>query len=283
MTRLIYFISLIIIVLSYINPIYTKADLHCSSHIGSPFFLNKKDLNDLNHTNFETVLGKYVSGYNRYVLKAIDKIQKKFPNGGGYFIGIKAVPTESPIGYDLKFMGKELLKAPRTTSYCSGASYTAFIESLNLILDSLELDSIRYDAIRMQEWYGSRRHDGVKLWGNWNADGYGSFDAMVSYSGIGIKINPEQAMPGDFMNISWKSGIGHSVVFLGWFKENDLNYIVYWSSQKSTNGLGMDKVNIDKIKDVVAVRISEPNKILSFNPANGVEHTSGQNLEFLSK
>ena len=31
------------------------------------------------------------------------------PDGGGYFTGPKASPPESPIGYDLKFMGKPLI------------------------------------------------------------------------------------------------------------------------------------------------------------------------------
>jgi len=282
MIRFIYYILLIFTVISCKNIQIKKDNLFQTSANDSVFYLNKQDIDNLNHTNFRDVFGNKILGYNKYVLKAIELIQKKFPDGGGYFIGLKADPPESPIGYNLKFMGSELLNAPRTSSYCSGASYTAFIESLNLILDSVSLDSIRCDAIRMQEWNGSRREDGVKLWGNWNADGYGSYDAMVSYTGIGIKINPEQARPGDFVNISWKSGIGHSVVFLGWYKENGQNFICYWSSQKSTNGISVTTANVDRIKDLVVVRIIHPEKILSFNPENKVQHTTGQNLDFLS-
>jgi hypothetical protein len=283
MTKSLCFIFLLISTIQDINAQITKENLHVSPQSNRPFLLNNTDLINLNHTNLCNIFAQYITGYNLYVLKAIDHIQRKFQDGGTYFTGIKSNPPESPIGYNLKFMGKELLNAPRTSSYCSGATYTAFIECMNLILDSVHLDSIRYDAIRMQEWDGGRREDGIKLWGNWNADGYGSYDALVSYSGIGIEIKPEEAIPGDFMNISWKSGNGHSVVFLGWHKEKDQTSLVYWSSQKSTNGLGIVEVNIDKIKDVVLVRITEPENILSFNPSNKVDHATGQNLEFLSR
>ncbi len=222
---------------------------------------------------------KYTTGYNCYILQAIDSIQAKFRDGGGYFTGIKANPPESPIGYDLQLLGKEVLKAPRSTSYCSGASYTAFIESLNLIMNDSILKPTRHELMRMQEPDGSRRNDGVKFWGVWNSDGYGSFDALVEYSQMGKKIKPEQAIPGDFMNISWKTGIGHSVVFLGWLKIDGVPHVAYWSSQKSTNGLGLDIVKIERIKDVCIVRLTNPENLFNFTPKNEINHTQGDVIE----
>src|SRR5205085_6520040 len=93
-------------------------------------------------------------------------------DGGGYFTGIKAQPTESPIGYPLTLGETPLLAPPRTTSYCTGASYSAFIEGLNLWLqqepaikrDDLDTDPLpawqppfaeitedRLESLRLQE------------------------------------------------------------------------------------------------------------------------------------
>jgi len=85
------------------------------------------------HLNHEAMFKKYVTGYNLAVLKAVDIVQSHAMDGGGYFIGISAKPTESPIGYQLSLFQKPLLDPPRTTSYCSGSSYGVFIETLNLI------------------------------------------------------------------------------------------------------------------------------------------------------
>ncbi|MBN1899903.1 hypothetical protein JW926_01090, partial [Candidatus Sumerlaeota bacterium] len=124
------------------------------------FYLKQSDITQSRyHTRHAEIFGKYVTGYNLYVLKGIDKVQESAPRGGGYFIGIKAVPTESPLGYPLKLFGLPLLDPPRTTSYCSGSSYGALIEGLNMIfpdgMNKLSLD--RFEALRMQEPDGGRR------------------------------------------------------------------------------------------------------------------------------
>jgi hypothetical protein len=243
-----------------------------------PIYLKKDDLNwGQHHKKHYEVFGKYSSGYNLQILKGIDIVQSSAMDGGGYFTGIKAEPPESPIGYNLQLMKKVLVDLERKTSYCSGASYSAFIEGLNLIYNdgSKVLDENRYEALRMQELDGSRREDGVKYWGKWNDDGYGNHFALVQYSDMGKIIEPKDAMPGDFMNISWKSGVGHSVVFLGWFNDEGKLHVVYWSSQKSTNGLGDAVVPIDKIKEVMIVRLTNPDNLFSFD----VDKTIDRNVK----
>ncbi len=240
------------------------------------------------HTRHEAVFGKGVPYFNRLVLKGIDEVQSSAMLGGGYFIGIKAQPTESPIGYPLCLGENSLLNPPRTTSYCSGASYAAFIEALNLWLPQgrswsnefnrlpetypMELSKDRLEALRMQEPDGGRREDGVKFWGHWNADGFGNHFALVQYSKMGERISPEKARPGDFINISWKSGIGHSTVFLGWaYTQDGKKAVRFWSSQKSTNGLGDQVSPLDTIKSVCIVRVSRPMRIYSFDVKAKVE------------
>jgi len=233
--------------------------------------------------------------FNRLVLQGIDRVQGTAMDGGGYFTGVRAQPTESPIGYPLSLAGQPLLAPPRQTSFCTGASYSAFIEAMNLWLvddakpvpddeilstdafprvawGSPEIPADRLESLRLQELDGGRREDHVKFWGQWNADGFGNDFALVQYSGIGTRVAPQDARPGDFMNISWKSGLGHSTVFLGWCLTKDGQKAVrYWSSQKGTNGLGDAVARIDSIVSVCVVRVIRPERIKEFDVNTPVE------------
>jgi hypothetical protein len=236
---------------------------------GKWLFIDTTDIpNVKQHLMHESILKKYVDGYNLLVLKAVDVVQSHAMDGGGYFTGMKAKPTESPIGYEVKLFGKSLLNPPRTTSYCSGSSYGVLMETLNLIFpDGMsKISPDRYESLRMQEPDGSRREDQIKFWGKWNDDGWGTHYALVQYSGMGVEVTPERARPGDFANIAWMSGLGHSVVFLGWFKKGDELGMVFWSSQKSTNGYGdVVMCPLSKVKSVKIVRLTHPEKVFTFD------------------
>jgi len=100
---------------------------------------------------------------------------------------------------------------------------------------------------------------------------------------MGIDIKPIDAMPGDFMNISWKSGVGHSVIFLGWYINKDgKKSVVYWSSQKGTNGFGDQIVPLEKIKFVKIVRLIKPSNIFKFNVNNNKidKNIPGDKIDF---
>jgi hypothetical protein len=223
------------------------------------------------HTRHAEILGKYVDGFNqginRAILQGIDSVQAHAPDGGGYFTGAKAVPTESPVYYNLKLFQRPLIEVPRHSSYCSGASFSAFIEGMNLLIPNGagKLSEDRYEALRMQEPDGGRREDHVKYWGHWNADGFGNHFALVQYSQMGQVLSPEELRPGDFVNISWKSGLGHSVIFLGWALVAGDKKLVYWSSQTGTNGYGDQVVSLQKIENIKAVRLTHPENIFNFD------------------
>lgn len=237
---------------------------------GKTFYLQARDIgSDAQHLDHDRIFGKYVDGFNRFVLQGIDAVQKSALDGGGYFIGPQASPPESPIGYALSLFGHPLLVPPRRTSFCTGATYSALIEALNLMFAGTPraLSPERAEAIRMQEPDGSRRQDGVKFWGRWNGDNYGNLQALVNYARMGALVSEQQARPGDFMNISWKNGRGHSVVFLGWFRNQRAKYVLYWSSQKGTNGLGDQLANVDLIQETKIVRLTRPEELYSFDAA----------------
>jgi hypothetical protein len=259
---------------SFAEPAKEVATTQPTADDGTPYLLSPDQLAaGAHHTRHAELFSRSVDGINLLVLKGIDRAQSTATDGGGYFIGVKAQPPESPIGYPLALFGKPLLVPARGTSYCSGSSYTAFIETLNLLYPdrASKLSPDRYESLRMQERDGGRREDGVKFWGHWNDDGPGCQYALVQYSGMGVEIDPKHARPGDFLNINWKSGLGHSTVFLGWrIDDAGKKSILYWASQKGTNGLGDQMSAVDKIASVKFVRIVSPERLFTFEPATTV-------------
>lgn len=220
------------------------------------------------HTRHAELFDRYAVGYNGAILRAIDAIQARFPDGGGYFIGVHAAPPESPIGYAVALFGRPLLNPPRSSSYCSGATYTAFIEALNFIFAGSPpaLTPERAEAMRMQEPDGGRREDHVKFWGHWNADNTGPEYALVQYARMGEVVAPEQARAGDFMSVEWRNGGSHSTIFLGWLKSHDgVPSVLFWASQKKpTDGMGDRIVPIKDIKGVKFVRLTHPEALTRF-------------------
>ena len=269
------FACAILLLASCSNSPKEKSHLSATTDDGDWFFLKQDDLaTGAHHTRHAEIFGKYIDGYNQNVLRGIDIVQSSAMDGGGYFIGIKADPPESPVGYPLRLFGQPLLEPPRTSSYCSGATYSAFIEQLNLLFEDklAGLSPERLEALRMQEPDGGRREDEVKFWGKWNDDGFGNHFALVQYSQMGTEIKPQQARPGDFMNISWQNGGGHSVIFLGWYVDQaGGKNVVYWSSQTRTNGFGDEVVPLDRIKSVKIVRLTDPEALYRFDVSTTVD------------
>jgi hypothetical protein len=253
----------------------TKLDM--TKDDGTRLVLNNSDLKEgTHHLKHAKIFGKYTKGYNTKILEAIDIVQATAMDGGGYFASIKANPPEAPVGYDLKLFNKILFKPQRPTSYCSGSTYAAFVEGLNLLYKGkeVELPYPQFEALCMAEEDGGRREDTIKFWGKWNDDGYGNHFALVQYSKMGKRIDPKSARPGDFMNISWANGGGHSVVFLGWYQDEGAEKnLLYWSSQTRTNGFGDELVSLNRIREVMVVRLENPDNLFTFNIETKVDRT----------
>lgn len=240
------------------------------------YFLNANQRGqDSHNTKHYVNYGVDAPKYNKNVLQAVDTVMATAPNGGGYFVGLKANPPESPIGYELELGNYSLLTPPRTTSYCSGSSYGVFIEALNGINPKYctRMTAAQLEACRMQEPDGGRRDDDVKLWGYWNDDFWGIHHALIDYTQMGTVVEPYNAKPGDFVKIMWSKTSGHFVVFLGWVKGTDgvPTAIRYWSSQPGTNGFGEQESSISKIYSILFVRLTSPDNITKFNPAYKVK------------
>lgn len=70
--------------------------------------------------------------------------------------------------------------------------------------------------------------------------GAGSAAALVAY-GLGARVpRLEDARPGDFIQAWRADGLGHSMVFLGWQRDEHgaIIGVDYWSSQPWTDGIG---------------------------------------------
>lgn len=233
-----------------------------------PFFLTKSLMPQSGkHTSHETIFNEYAPDYNRYILRAIDKIQGQAQDGGGYYTNKIDKSRESPIGYPLKIFNFTLIQPPRTTSYCTGATFAAFIETLNLVYPDgdTRLKQNRYEALRMQEMDGTRRDDYDKAWGNWNTQ-WGAQIVLIYYLNMGKIVSQREARPGDFINILFKGGGGHSAIFLGWY-ENEIGekQLLIWSSQPETNGISDQLVPIHKIAGLAVVRLTDPGNIFLFD------------------
>ncbi len=225
------------------------------------------------HLNHQAVYGQDAPELNQAVLMAIDEIQATAPDGGGYFMRSGANPPASPIGIPLKIADYSLINPTRGSSYCSGASYAAFVGALDTVTTSFqsEISPSRLEALRMQDSKGNLREDMVKMWGCWNADGPGSFYALSMFSKLGTRVDPLDAKPGDFCNLDWRNGMGHSVVFLGWDTTSDGEMAMrFWSSQKSTNGLGDRTARLSEVKGFVFTRLTNPEDILTFDPTKKI-------------
>jgi hypothetical protein len=93
------------------------------------------------------------------------------------------------------------------------------------------------------------QHDGVGVWGRWNASGPGTARLFEELR-LGKNFTSiDQAEPGDFLKIFWNDQIGskefgHSVVYLGRGSNGE---VIYWSSNKK-GGYGRAEVPPSKIK-----------------------------------
>ncbi|MCG9895110.1 MAG: hypothetical protein MH204_06510, partial [Fimbriimonadaceae bacterium] len=170
----------------------------------------------------------------------------------------------SPVGFALDLRGSRLFEPQRRTSFCTGASYAALIGALDRLLPAgLEIPASAAESLAQREADGGRREDQVGFWGVWNGSGAGQVNALTRLTLAGDRVRPQEYRPGDFVQIFWNNGYGHSVVFLGWRVSGGTKRMRYWSSQKGTNGLGDQEVPVSRIRTVHGVRLTRPLEILA--------------------
>jgi hypothetical protein len=148
-------------------------------------------------------------------------------------------------------------------SYCSGATYLVFLDTLQRLAKryrySLTGPLAEALAVRGQ-------HDGVGLWGRWNANGPGTA-CLFEELNLGRNfVSFEEAKPGDFMKIFWidtvgKGERGHLVVFLGRSGQRGNEIVRFWSSNRHPGGFGTKTVPRSKIAQAIFSRLEQPANI----------------------
>ena len=117
---------------------------------------------------------------------------------------------------------------PQKRSYCCGLTYEVFLKARRALGETAPAPSLKELKLR---WYGTSKEAPERR-------------RLVAFAieslGFGrCAASLEEARPGDFVQFWRHNGSGHSAIFLGWVREEGrIAGITYWSSQKSTGGIG---------------------------------------------
>jgi len=124
-------------------------------------------------------------------------------------------------------------------SHCSGITFEVLYKAMQARNKALGISPDNFNNMNKDQlfdflltWYAAT---GPKSQSN--------IEVAVEKYGLGKRItNLENAIRGDFIDISRTNNTGHTVVFISWIKEgNNIVGIKYWSSQQSTNGIGYNE------------------------------------------
>ena len=174
---------------------------------------------------------------NPFVLKVISG----YPLDGTYQYHCSWKPWEydiyNGVTQDQWYRGMVVAKAypdGSRCSYCCGFTFEVFIRAMKLRNLQAGLDP--------DDFNGMTFHDLFNALQLWYIEGKGDSEARaITGYGLGPTItNFDDARPGDFVSYSSAPAGGHSVIFLGWLRDetNKIVGLKYFSSNLSGNGLG---------------------------------------------
>jgi hypothetical protein len=174
---------------------------------------------------------------NPFVLKVISA----YPTNGLYRYHCSWTPREydiyNGVTEDLWYRGMVVAKAypdGSRVSYCCGFTFEVFVRAMKLRNLQSGLDP--------DDFNGMTFHDLFNALQLWYIEGPGDSEqrAIVSY-GLGSAVtNFDDARPGDFLSYSTTPSGGHSVIFMGWLRddENKIIGLKYFSSNLSSDSIG---------------------------------------------
>lgn len=171
---------------------------------------------------------------NRYVLSVMNTYQiGRYP-----YLMNTDYNNYNGVTTDLVYQGRTIAKANpngNRASHCVGITFEVFFKAMQQRNRSLGLpednfNNLSPDELRsfMLTWYvanGSKANSNVAV--------------AVERYGLGKRItNLANAKIGDFIDFSRTNNTGHTVIFVGWIRENqEIIGLKYWSSQESTKGI----------------------------------------------
>ncbi|HEY3394353.1 MAG TPA: hypothetical protein VGK58_16690 [Lacipirellulaceae bacterium] len=150
------------------------------------------------------------------------EVAREYKDGGGYDNSWKGtgVPEE------IRFKNERILAKGKGT-YCCGFTFAIAME---VSQERSLLDDKRVAEIRafQKQWYGATEESREI-----------QCAMAVEKLGIGKRIDPDEARPGDFLQFWRTNKSGHSVVFVEWVEKDGRRVgFKYRSSQGSTKGIG---------------------------------------------
>jgi hypothetical protein len=142
---------------------------------------------------------------------------------------------------DVLYENKIVLKGnPDNYTYCCGLTLQVYLMACNKLGKHLGSLSDVY-AIK-RKWFIA---DPVQpLSAN-----KGQVDALVPRQ-LGVEVFENNVQKFDFAQLWRKTGSGHSVVFITFVEERGRKAIKYWSTQRSTNGIGYKTEWLDNMEKV---------------------------------
>jgi len=201
----------------------------------------KSEAKDLVHVvnndeKIELEKGLPGTNLNKYVLNIIST----YPTGTNEYPYLlnKDYANYNGVTENIYYKGDILAKGHPSGvkySHCSGITFEVFFKAMQARNKALGISSDNFNNMNKDQlfdflltWYAAT---GPKSQSN--------IEVAVEKYGLGKKIkNLEDAIRGDFIDISRTNNTGHTMVFISWIKEGDsIVGIRYWSSQQSTNGI----------------------------------------------
>jgi hypothetical protein len=136
---------------------------------------------------------------------------------------------------DLYLDGEQVMTGEeKQRTFCCGLTLEVFLKSFNKLDPNLRTKLKKESNLSPETWAQFQR-----LWFVLELNGPGPSLALEEYN-LGKTITADEALPGDFVQIWRTNNSGHSVIFIDWVTDADGNRtgIKYWSTQKSTQGIG---------------------------------------------
>ncbi len=173
------------------------------------------------------------------------RVVELMPRGGGYVWESTGVPQA------IRHAGETVLK--KTTAdgtYCSGVTFTVVMEAAKRA-GLLEDKTVAAVKQFQRHWYGTDE-----------ASAETQCVFAMQQLGIGDEIAHDEAQAGDFVQF-WRQRSGHSVVFIEWLEDRDGGRIGlrYWSSQKATDGMGVNTEYFAGIEEEGQVGTVDPQRL----------------------
>jgi hypothetical protein len=195
------------------------------------------------------------------VNQLIGELVDEMPKGGGYRASSDSIQK---LEYAIRQEGDHLIVKADVAqpSFCSSATYLVFVSALE---EWNRRRHIRFEPGVAEQLLVRGQHDGVGVWGRWNANGPGTA-CLFKELQLGHNFTHiEDAQAGDFLKIFWNDQIGareigHSVVYLGRCNREGIEVVRYWSSNKN-GGYGPAEVPRSKIKRMLFSRLEHPERI----------------------